>query len=81
MKTKPTHIETAITVEGAGRFPLDMLRYDGCVPASSADVSAMDRNRERRAVNLRRYSVGPSLPCSARWASFGWSVVEVREVA
>lgn len=66
------------TVRGKTRFPLDMLRYDVCVPASPEDVgqieaSLMAPGADREVTLLaraddRRCTVG-------RWASFGWPVV------
>lgn len=68
---------TNFTVEGAGRFPLDMLRYDSCFPLRQEDVSRIDdRNRERVTVKLAMYHATskPNIT-DARWSSFGWSVV------
>lgn len=64
-------------------FPIDMLRYDGCYPATENDsgeiVETMARRREEPKVmapikvkkittNARWY------PQTGRWESFGWRV-------
>ena len=54
-------------VEGDGKFPIDMLRYDSCWPHSSIDVDAFNR-KGRRTITLASYSA----PTIARWESFGW---------
>jgi hypothetical protein len=82
------HCQT-FAVSGAGNFPLDMLRYDACWPASESDAlriqghfdrymgSADERNSERRiTVTLRRHVEHPSRhPTTGRWESFGWRVL------
>lgn len=64
-------------VEGRMEFPFDMLRYDGCWPEQSEDVSNLQYDRERRKpLEFRRVMLrGTSMPTVARWASFGWRVV------
>lgn len=84
-RRRATHVMAVVTVEGAGSFPLDMLRYDGCVPDSQEDVSKLagdgpdpeGRNWQRRQVTLRMYSPagGKEEPTRARWESFGWRVI------
>jgi hypothetical protein len=66
-------------VEGSGRFPFDMLRYDRAVPATESDSNSINReHRIGRMVELIRFSsAGKSGPCVARWASFGWKVVRI----
>lgn len=87
-RRKATHVMTALTVEGSGAFPIDMLRYDACVPDGQEDVNKIwidyDQEKERglRQVNLRMYtpSDGRQGATHARWQSFLWRVVreEVR---
>jgi hypothetical protein len=73
------------TVEGNGRFPTDMLRYDRCWPASEKDSNlisftndlqvfdiGIETYRKNRKITLKGL-IGPTI---ARWASFGWAVVE-----
>lgn len=74
------------TVEGDGRFPLDMLRYDACWPHWERDALAAqstgDHDAARRCVVLETHRV--EAPTVARWASFGWRVVgmgDLREKA
>jgi hypothetical protein len=65
-------------VFGKGDFPFDMLRYDLCWPASETDslhiplAPTPQARQETRSFNLR----GLKLPTVARWASYGWTVVE-----
>jgi len=65
-------------VEGCGRFPLDMLRYDAAWPMRGEDVARIESPPEK----LKRYSVAlltavNCTPTTARWNSFGWRVTEV----
>lgn len=70
MKRDP--IET-ITVRGRGIFPLDMLRYDCCFPATSEDVSLINETGELRSVTLvLRNAI--RIPTVGRWNSFTWAV-------
>lgn len=71
--------ETEVTVEGTGAFPIDMLRYDTCYPATEKDANAiretfLDSKGVTR-VTLNRRSVSDREPQYARWQSFGWHVV------
>lgn len=71
----------AFTVRGGGEFPLDMLRYDNAVPATTEDAMRAQNRTGTREVRLDRWSPNPDpLPTYGRWASFGWSVVENSEV-
>jgi len=61
-----------LTLEGRGRFPLDMLRYDRCFPHRQEDVSALDaepgENWKCQVVQYtttRQHRFTP-----ARWSSF-----------
>lgn len=76
------HEAAVFTVEGAGDFPFDMLRYDSCWPYSEGhDSSALSQygthGRERRRVVMQTYS--PTAPTTGRWQSFGWRVVALSE--
>lgn len=71
-------------VEGRNNFPLDMLRYDACWPASASDVNRLARslefNTELKRIEL--YHVHPARmwdPSTKRWASFDWRVLDVSE--
>lgn len=65
------------TVEGAGEFPFDMLRYDACWPYSegrdSTELSSESHFSFRRRVVLQ--SQQESGPTPGRWQSFGWRFV------
>lgn len=71
-------------VVGRGPFPFDMLRHDGCWPASPQDAAQVGVTREPgadcyhndREVTL--YTVSPGSPCVGRWNSFGWIVKDTR---
>jgi len=69
---------TVFDVRGTGTFPLDMLRYDSCVPHTQDDVCQMSLTRAR-VLTLHSYHKykKTSVPTSARWHSFGWEVVRV----
>lgn len=72
-------------VEGAGRFPFDMLRYDSSSPVAPDDAYMLDGDDiDRRVVKLKTYTDRKDwTPTTGRWSSFGWSVVRgsIREVA
>lgn len=65
-------------VTGRGEFPVDMLRYDCCWPATGSDAALLDDqpvsidkpSRENRSVRMHSYRE----PTIDRWSSFGWSV-------
>lgn len=73
-------------VEGAGPFPVDMLRYDQCFPCTEADDSkAIDlsfRPRGQRGpYRVRLVTISRTAPTTGRWDSFGFKVTEVGGVA
>jgi hypothetical protein len=63
------------TVTGRFPFPIDMLRYDRCYPATEKDsslmVGALSGSRE---ITLRLVTDRPAGPTEARWNSFMWHV-------
>lgn len=75
---KREYVATEVVVTGRGEIPLDMLRYDRCVVATGADVTAVADGQANRSVvkiHLVRFSPEGSKATAARWASFGWTVV------
>lgn len=66
------------TVQGRGRFPVDMLRYDGCYPASSADAQIIEETIRGDRTGLQQVQLGThnGKPTADRWRSFGWTVVK-----
>jgi hypothetical protein len=71
-------------VTGRGPFPLDMLRYDHCWPASQDAVSrigaSLSPQREPAAeqtIRLRRWTNEPKASLNPRWHSYGWTPTEV----
>ena len=70
--------EFSYTVNGRGRFPMDMLRYDHSTPYSSADAARIEATFD----SPMGVPIGITLvkvtndkdwkPCVDRWASFLW---------
>ncbi len=65
------------TVEGAGEFPIDMLRYDMAWPDQSEDTGKINSppRTEKYQVTLSRAAHFHPKPDDARWKSFGWHIV------
>lgn len=66
-------------VQGRGTFPIDMLRYDACYPATEADSHVIELTRTpgyrgEKMVTLKM-SDPKRKPTTGRWSSFGWTVV------
>jgi len=72
------------TVVGNTGFPLDMLWYDTCYPATPEDVSEIINALQLHGGHFEGpytvvleggvlYQLGPN---KARWRSFGWTVKE-----
>lgn len=59
------------TVEGSRNFPLDMLRYDACYPATSEDAIKLAAMEARK---ITLISTMIAEPTAGRWNSFGWQV-------
>ncbi len=76
-----THVQTNITVEGEGPFPIDMLRYDNCTPATEVDARKISRSlgldawEKPMQVNLYRFSIEGQRATAARWEGFAWTIV------
>ena len=65
-------------VVGSYSFPMDMLRYDKCLPATEVDSNTILESIEQpyeKMFKVEVYGKGISGPTSGRWASFGWKVV------
>ncbi len=84
----PRHKATRVhlfkfTVEGSGKFPTDMLRYDACWPVHEGEARRLAEgpdDRERRTVTLKRAAVNDQGPTVERWRSFGWTVTNVEPI-
>ena len=68
------------TVHVRGRFPVDMLRYDSCFPATAEDASAItdsvrERPRGTGRVRLQAFSKNKIHWTPARWKSFCAEIV------
>jgi hypothetical protein len=81
-----THYRYSFHVMGTNtnKPPLDMMRYDQCWPWMQEDVSAISslpqrngRGNAAKAVSFWMRSAHP--PTVERWASFGWSIIEVKK--
>lgn len=79
MAKRPTRkfYTSKVIVMGTGKFPIDMLRYDRCVPQTESDshVIGHEDDPEPRTVNLYRYSQVEAGVTVGRWKSFDWTVV------
>lgn len=70
-----------VRVRGARSFPIDMLRYDGLIPDSSADSAKIEATftpgSRGEAVEVRLLALdGTHGATVGRWESFGWHVLE-----
>ena len=70
-------------VETSFQFPVDMLRYDGCFPASERDsgVIILNLSDMRSPINVKigRYVDGKhSKPTIERWKSFGCNISDIQ---
>ncbi len=72
MAKQMKYIRTVVEVEGKGRFPFDMLRYDSCAVIEGANQIT---DRDMRTIKLARFSPEGTKATAARWNSFGWGVV------
>jgi hypothetical protein len=76
MKPKKEYRQTEVTVRGRGTFPLDMLRYDRCIPTSESDTNRMHYPQlEYQIFKLYRLSSEGTKATAGRWKSFGWEVI------
>lgn len=69
------------TFKGRGYFPVDMLRYDSCWPATQEDASHLVidiRVKDDTVITVRRWSDkrgSAEAWTPKRWESFGWKLV------
>lgn len=69
-----------IVVEGSGDFPIDMLRYDSCYPASEVDSAMMMHGEGLRQITLMCHRErGLKIATRDRWLSFTWRVIEEKK--
>ena len=68
----------------AGSFPVDMLRYDSCIPDTEQDANNIIASIQTYGtddvgeITLRHYSTANNIAhalTEARWQSFGWQIV------
>lgn len=80
---KMYHFRFQVISTAPGHFPFDMLRYDGCYPASEHPDSATLEEQytpgglpKGKTVTLCKCWSDPKWqPTVDRWRSFGWDVV------
>ena len=73
-------------ISGTGGFPIDMLRYDNCIPASEEDAHTIERvcnpmlwgEEPTWTVQVKKYSdlKGHGYWTEGRWNSFGCTLEE-----
>jgi DUF1680 family protein len=66
------------TVRGKVTFPLDMLRYDCCYPATQEDVAKMAESlytSDGCEIQLEAFRDKKWQPTKERWKSFLWEVI------
>lgn len=73
------------TVAGAGDFPMDMLRYDHCWPASSEDAAKLAVGAYSEPLGQRSIVLAckpgdnwRNVPTHRRWSSFNWTTSGLR---
>ena len=82
--------ERKLVVFGSGSFPIDMLRYDNCIPVDEPEAHKIEESQCQRCgtlplshvwkVELKKICLDKdSQPNVERWNSFGWVVVEFDE--
>lgn len=75
-------VRCEFNVSGVVAFPIDMLRYDSCYPATEHDSgvieAAMRHDPGIKTVRLRM-AINGSRPTIERWLSFIW-VVDVNSI-
>jgi hypothetical protein len=75
-----------VTVTSVGyTFPIDMLRYDGLIPATEGDsakigATFLPGQQRQNPISLSRTGPKDWTPTRRRWASFLWHVVDHRVV-
>lgn len=60
-------------VAGDGKFPIDMLRYDGALPATGADSERIANSAFLVGNKVALRSLKE--PTVERWNSYGWAVL------
>jgi hypothetical protein len=73
--SSPRKYKQATLVRFSGRFPIDMLRYDTCHPATEADAGKIERSfddHDEVTVTVVRYAWAKDQKWTVdRWRSFG----------
>lgn len=84
MKQKATKVYVSRVVVRCNRVPLDMMRYDRCVPATEEDAHKLERvegTGEAVDVTFVRFAMNPGPPTEARWPGFGGKVLSWEPVS
>jgi len=69
--------ESYLLVTSPYGFPIDMLRYDRCMPAQERDAHVMQTGTPRNVVVVRLHDGRDPKWTYARWRSFGCTVEPV----
>lgn len=79
---RTTVFQWFLVVEGAGSFPVDMLRYDCAFPFGQVDATKMEgHHNEHRCLVVVRRGVNQDSGTPERWASYGWRVVSTHHTS
>jgi hypothetical protein len=70
-----TNSSERYVVEGNLPFPLDMLRYDSAWPATSQDVTAIEKSFDPMSGKIRVTVFCRHELTAGRWDSFGWKIL------
>lgn len=73
-KTLVVHFD----VKGVGTFPTDMLRYDQCWPSDTDSATKINPRHQLQFVPYTVHLTSHSHPTNGRWASFGFTVSNLR---
>jgi hypothetical protein len=71
------------TVQGRFPFPIDMLRYDRCIPKSEGDSGniawSFSQGAVQTAVKVVHIGEKNWKPTTGRWESFLWLVIAIEK--
>lgn len=76
MSKKQEWTRTFAVVRGSGDFPVDMLRYDACFPATEHMSHVIQNRIDCRHVIVARYTGQPGNWTPLRWRSFTWTFLD-----
>ena len=81
------YVSSAVVVGGrCSTFPVDMLRYDSCFPATGEDAGKVAASLDRvcargpgdlQHIKLQKYGMREWGWTERRWENFGWRVEDI----